>query len=153
MGRAGLAYQFLLRASLQCLGGIVANDSAEAIYMNTSTDADGAHLSSANKYTMHFAPSGAPPVGAFWSVTMYGMDNNFVANSPNRYKVGSLPKGSVTPDADGGTTLHIGNAPPAGSTANWLPAPNGEFLVLRTYIPEGTLLTQTWVPPAVTRAQ
>lgn len=154
MGRAGLAYEFLLRASLQCLGGIIANDTAEAIYMNTSTDDAGAHLSGANSYTMHFAPGGAPQVGAFWSVSMYGMDNNFVSNPVNRYKLGSLPKGSITPDAGGGMTLHIGNTSPAGSAVNWLPAPTGEFyLVLRTYMPEGTLLTQTWVPPAVTKTQ
>jgi hypothetical protein len=48
MGRAGLAYQFLLRTSLQYLGEIIANDTAEAIYMNTSTDAYGVHLSGAD---------------------------------------------------------------------------------------------------------
>jgi hypothetical protein len=122
--------------------------------MNTSTDDVGAHLSGANSYTMHFAPGSAPQVGAFWSVSMYGMDNNFVANPVNRYKLGSLPKGSITPDSDGGMTLHIGNASPKGNAANWLPAPVGEFyLVLRTYMPEGTLLTQTWAPPAVTKAR
>jgi hypothetical protein len=107
-----------------------------------------------NSYTMHFAPGGAPPVGAFWSVTMYGMDNNLIANPINRYKLGSLPKVSITPDADGGMTLDIGHAQAPGSTANWLPAPTWEFyLVLRTYMPEGTLLTQTWAPPALTKAQ
>ena len=143
MGRSGLADLFLLRASLQCLGGILANDIAEAIYMNTATDVDGARLSGANNYTIHFAPGGAPQ-GALWSLTMYGMDNNFVVNPINRYKLGSLPKGSITPDPDGGMTLSIGNKPPTNGTTNWLPAPEGDFyLVLRTYMPEGALLNQT----------
>lgn len=82
------------------------------------------------------------------------MDNNLVANALNRYKLGSLPKGSIRADTDGGMTLHFGNTQPAGGAENWLPAPTGEFyLVLRTYMPEGTLLTQTWVPPAVTKTQ
>jgi hypothetical protein len=72
----------------------------------------------------------------------------------NRYKLGNLPKGSIVLDADGGMTMHIGNAAPKDGNANWLPAPTGEFyLVLRTYMPEGALLTQKWVPPAVTKTQ
>ncbi|HRH86891.1 MAG TPA: DUF1254 domain-containing protein [Rubrivivax sp.] len=150
MGRAGLAYDFLLRASLQCLGGIISNDTAEAIYMNTFTDAAGATLSGAHTYKIRFAPGGAPPVGAFWSITMYGLDNNFVANPINRYKLGSLPKGSIATDPDGGMTITVSHQQPAAGAANWLPAPQGDFyLVLRTYMPEGKLLDQSWAPPPV----
>ncbi|MSR09836.1 MAG: DUF1254 domain-containing protein [Gammaproteobacteria bacterium] len=152
MGRAGLSDQFLLRAAIQTLAGIISNDTAEAIYMNTAVDFSGAKLTGASSYVMRFAPGQAPPVGAFWSVTMYGMDNNFVANPANRYKFGSFPSGDIKPDADGGMTLNIGSTQPAAGARNWLPAPAGEFyLVLRTYLPEGALLTQSWVPPAVTR--
>ena len=144
---------FLLRASLQCLGDIISNDTAEAIYMNTFTDAAGATLSGAHTYKIRFAPGGAPPVGAFWSITMYGLDNNFVANRINRYKLGSLPAGSITPDADGGMTITVSHQQPAGGAANWLPAPQGDFyLVLRTYMPQGKLLDQSWEPPAVSKA-
>jgi len=62
MGRAGLHDDFLLRASLQTLGGIIANDPAEAIYMNTFVDGNGDKLSGANKYTVHFPPGGLPEV-------------------------------------------------------------------------------------------
>ena len=40
-GRAGLNDDFLLRASLQCLGGIVANEPEEAVYYNTTKDGAG----------------------------------------------------------------------------------------------------------------
>ena len=152
MGRAGLSDQYLLRAAVQTLGGIISNDPAEAIYMNTGVDSTGAKLSGANSYTMRFAPGQTPPVGAFWSVTMYGTDKNFVPNSANRYKFGSLPAGDIKPDADGGMTLHISAAKPAGTVKNWLPAPAGDFyLVLRTYLPKETLLQQTWAPPKLER--
>jgi hypothetical protein len=36
MGPAGLADDLLLRASVQCLGGIIANDLAEGVYLNTT---------------------------------------------------------------------------------------------------------------------
>ena len=150
-GRAGLHDDFLLRASLQCLGGIIANDPAEAIYMNTFFDVDGNKLSGANRYVVHFPAGQLPDVKAFWSLTMYGVDNNLVANPINRYKLGSYPKGTMKMDADGGLTLYLQNESPGkDKESNWLPAPKEAFyLVLRTYLPGPGLLAQEWVPPAV----
>jgi len=150
-GRAGLHDDFLLRASLQCLGGIIANDPAEAIYMNTFFDIDGNKLSGANRYVVHFPAGQLPDVKAFWSLTMYGVDNNLVANPINRYKLGSLPEGAMKMDADGGLTLYVqAESPGKDKESNWLPAPEEEFyLVLRTYLPGPDLLAQEWVPPAV----
>jgi hypothetical protein len=53
-GRAGDKDDFILRSALQSLWGIVANDPAEAIYLNTSTGPDGQQLTGANRYSMHF---------------------------------------------------------------------------------------------------
>ncbi len=151
-GRAGLHDDFLLRASLQCLGGIIANDPAEAIYMNTFFDAAGDKLSGAKRYVVHFPAGQLPDVKAFWSLTMYGVDNNLVANSINRYKLGSYPKGAMQFDTDGGLTLYVQNESPGkDKESNWLPAPKEAFyLILRSYLPGPTLLSQEWVPPAVT---
>jgi len=152
-GRAGLHDDFLLRASLQCLGGIIANDPAEAIYMNTFFDVDGKKLSGADRYVVHFPAGQLPDVKAFWSLTMYGVDNNLVANPINRYKLGSYPEGVMKMDADGGLTLYVQNeSPGTEKESNWLPAPKEAFyLVLRTYLPGPRLLAQEWVPPAVAR--
>jgi hypothetical protein len=154
MGRAGLRDDFLLRASLQCLGGIIANDPEEAIYMNTFVDVDGKALSGANQYTMHFPPGELPKVKAFWSVTMYGLDNNLTPNPINRYKLGSYPKGEMKLDRDGGLTLYIQNESPGkDKETNWLPCPKDTFyLVLRTYMPEPELVKQEWTPAAVTKS-
>ena len=151
-GRAGLHDDFLLRASLQCLGGIIANDPAEAIYMNTFFDVEGNKLSGDKRYVVHFPAGQLPDVKAFWSLTMYGPDNNFVENPINRYKLGSYPKGAMKMDADGGLTLYLQNTSPGkDKDSNWLPAPKeGFYLVLRTYLPGPSLISQEWVPPAVT---
>lgn len=155
MGRAGLHDEFLLRAAVQCLGGIIANDPEEAIYMNTFVDLAGEKLSGTNRYVVHFPAGQLPDVKAFWSLTMYGMDNNLVANPINRYKLGSYPKGEMQLDADGGLTLYLQNESPGkDKQSNWLPAPKDDFyLVLRTYLPGPALVAQDWVPPAVERAE
>ena len=151
MGRAGEHDDFLLRASLQTLGGIIANEPDEAIYMNTFVDVAGGALNGANNYSLHFSADGLPDVKAFWSITMYGLDNNLIDNPIDRYKLGSLPKGAMTLDADGGLTLHVQNkSPGAELESNWLPAPTDDFyLILRTYLPGPKLLAQEWLPPAV----
>ncbi len=153
MGRAGLRDDFLTRASIQCLAGIIANDPEEAVYLNTALDEGGRRLSGANRYVIRFGPGGLPKVGAFWSVTMYGMDNNLVANSINRYKLGTYPEGAMKFDPDGGLTLYIqSESPGADKASNWLPAPNDEFyFILRTYMPAPEIVKQEWKPPTVQR--
>ena len=43
-GRAGLAGDFVTRAAIQSLGGIIANDPEEAVYLNTFVDSNGKAL-------------------------------------------------------------------------------------------------------------
>lgn len=106
MGRAGLSDDFLLRASLQCLGGIISNDPAEAIYFNTTIDANGKAFEGGRRYTMRFAPGQLPDVKAFWSITMYDPTYNLVDNPINRYALGNRTP-DLKKDADGGLTLYI----------------------------------------------
>lgn len=93
-----------------------------------------------------------PPVNEFWSMTMYGPDNNFVANEGMRYSVGDRTRGMVK-DADGSFTVDIQPDAPSdpAARANWLPAPRqGPFhLILRTYGPKQPVIDQAWAPPAV----
>jgi hypothetical protein len=151
LGRAGQHGDFLVRAASQCWAGIVANDAEEAIYLNTSTDAEGEKLTGANDYEIHFLPGGLPDVGAFWSITMYGYDHNLVENPLDRYKLGTYPEGLMRLDPDGGLTIYVQHETPGPvNESNWLPAPEGDFyLILRTYLPGVGILEGTWAPPAV----
>lgn len=154
MGRAGLSDDFLLRASLQCLGGIIANDPAEAIYFNTASDAAGQPLDGAKRYVLRFPPGQLPKVNAFWSITMYDPTYNLVANPINRYAIGDRSKG-LKMDADGGLTVYVqGDSPGKDRESNWLPSPSdGRYLiVLRTYMPGVEIVEKKWSPPGLALA-
>ena len=151
MGRAGLSDDFLLRASLQCLGGIISNEPAEAVYFNTASDGTGQRLDGANQYILRFPPGQLPQVNAFWSITMYDPTYNLVANPINRYAIGDRTAG-LKKDADGGLTLYIqGVSPGLDKASNWLPSPtSGQYLmVLRTYMPGAEIVNKKWAPPGV----
>lgn len=157
LGRAGDSNNFLIRAAVQCLAGIVANDAEEALYINTFTDSTGAVLNGNNKYTFRFEAGDLPPVNdlGFWSMTMYGLDYNFVDNEIDRYSIGNRTPDLVL-DEDGGLTLYIQSTrPERDKAANWLPSPAGDkfYLILRTYLPKEPLIAQTWVPPALEKTQ
>jgi hypothetical protein len=145
IGRAG--DDFLLRAAWQSMGGIVAHDPAEGVYLVNFTDHNGEKLSGESRYTMRVAPGQEPPVDAFWSLTMYA-DYNLVPNPLNRYAIGDRTKG-LQRDADGGLTLYIQHTSPGkGKESNWLPAPEGSFfLILRMYQPHREVIEAQWAAP------
>jgi hypothetical protein len=153
MGRAGLAEDFVTRAALQCRAGIISNDPEEAVYMNTVVDINGKTLAGGQRYTVKFEADNMPPTKEFFSLTMYGIDSNFVANDIKRYSVGDRTAGIVK-GADGSATIYIQPDEPTDPSmrANWLPSPaTGNFyLILRTYGPKQPIIDQLWQPPAVT---
>jgi hypothetical protein len=152
MGRAGVKGNFLLRGSVQCLGGIISNDTEEAVYLNTTRDGSGHPLNGTKDYVLHFEPSELPKVHAFWSMTMYGMDFNLVDNPINRYSIGDRTQG-VKRDPNGGLTIYIrSRSPGQEKESNWLPSPpeRAFTLILRTYMPSQEIIDGTWRPPTVT---
>ena len=136
---------------MQMLAGFVANDPIEATYINVSVDGDGKPLSGTNRYVIHFEKDGLPKVKAFWSVTMYNLKYNLVANPTNRYSLGD--RSGMKVDKDGSLTIYVQkDSPGPDKEANWLPAPDGQFfLILRTYLPAEDIINQTWQPPRITR--
>jgi hypothetical protein len=153
MGRAGLANEFLMRAAVQCLGGIIANEPQEAVYLVTFKDVDGEVLNGDQRYEIRFDKDHIPPINdlGFWSMTMYGLDYNFVDNVIDRYAIGNRTEGLVYGD-DGSLTLYLQSDRPEGArTANWLPSPAAQnfYVVLRTYLPKTPIVEQTWAPPAL----
>ena len=97
-------------------------------------------------HAIRFEPGGEPPVGAFWSLTMYGPDLFFVDNPIDRYSIGDRTPGLVRAD-DGSLTITVGHERPQDD-ANWLPAPDGPcFCVLRCYEGAPAIVAAEWFPP------
>ncbi len=135
------------------LAGLWGNHGYEAAYVMTYVDADGQDLDGTNEYTLRLSPT--PPVGAFWSLTMYSIPDFFlVANDIDRYSIGDRTPGIVFDD-DGGLTITISHAKPSDATAaaNWLPAPDAPFRpILRMYVPDAGVFDGTFVLPAIERS-
>ena len=123
------------------LGGLWGNHGYEAAYFPTYVDADGEALSGEHEYRLRLHPT--PPVGAFWSITMYDLPHYYLVDNPiGRYSLGDRTPGIVYDD-DGGLTVTMSAARPADAkaAANWLPAPRGAFRpLLRLYAPGPAVL-------------
>jgi hypothetical protein len=147
--RQELGDNYLYRMAAAVLG-IYGNTEQEAIYPFLPNDSAGAALNGANDYTYRFLPGQLPPVNAFWSLTMYKLPESLlVANPIDRYLINSAMLPSLTPDADGGITLYVQNESPGpDKESNWLPAPQGPFLLLlRLYWPKDEALNGEWKAP------
>jgi hypothetical protein len=153
---------WLLRAA-GAKAGIYGNDSIEATYPVTKTQANGEELDgSKHNYTLTFAKGQSPPVHAFWSVTMYDGKTQFLVENPlNRYLINSPMLPGMKKNPDGSLTLYIQkDSPGKAKESNWLPAPNGPiYLVMRLYWPKTeapSILPPgegTWRPPAIEMAK
>lgn len=142
---------YLQRALITAIG-LGANRPQDAVYPTSEVDADGKPYSGAHQYVLHFAKGQAPPVEAFWSITMYNADYFFVDNPLNKYTVS--PRNDLKYNADGSLDIRIQHESPGkDKEANWLPAPQGKFvLMMRLYWPKETnpsILDGTWQPPGV----
>ena len=140
----------LLRRAFVARQGIGQLTTHEAAYLRCETDAAGERLSGARRYDLRFDPGQLPPVGAFWSITMYSSADYFLVPNPiERFAIGDRTPGLV-PDADGGLTIPLQHAPPldASARANWLPAPpDAFFLCLRAYLPHAPLIDGSYRMP------
>jgi len=142
---------YLNRALVTAIG-LGANRVQDAVYPTSLKDVDSRPYEGTNKYVMHFPKGQLPPVGGFWSLTMYDANYFFVANPINRYSISARQKLKANPD--GSVDLYIQNqSPGADKESNWLPAPKDKFvLMLRMYWPNEkspSIINGTWKPPAV----
>ncbi|MDT3441428.1 DUF1254 domain-containing protein [Pseudofrankia sp. BMG5.37] len=140
---------YLVRSAVAVVG-LGANVPQESLYYWSGPDLDGEPLTGAHTYRMRFGAGQLPPVDAagFWSVTMYDEEMFLVPNTLRRYALGD--RSDLTVNADGSIDIYLSATPPAGHTANWLPAPDGPVnLMIRAYIPTEPALTNAWHPPAI----
>ncbi len=150
LGEYGTRYEQRAAVAAKALG---ANLPQDAVYPSVTRDAQGKDLHGKNSYVLHFEKGQEPPAQAFWSLTMYGMDNYLVKNPLDRFALGSRDK--LERNADGSLDILIQHERPAADkVANWLPAPAGPFqLLLRVYWPQESLIRGTWNPPPIERVK
>lgn len=142
----GTNYPLRAMVSGPYLGG---QGEKEAMYPLRSTDAKGEQLSGAKRYVLRF--KSAPPVDAFWSLTVYNAGDKMLVDNPiARYKLGSDTQG-LKVRADGSFEVPLQADKPAGEfAANWLPAPEGPFyMILRLYQPKNEALQGQYELPQV----
>jgi hypothetical protein len=149
----GVYGNYYLKRAIVAQQGLGANLPEDAIYPLNLADESGRPLDGANKYMLHFEKGAAPPVNAFWSVTLYDPQGFQVGNVLNRFAVSSWMPFKY--NADGSLDLYFQNESPGkDKEANWLPAPKDGFnLTMRLYGPKSEALTGKWNPPPVTRVQ
>ena len=148
----GVYGDYYLKRAFVALAGLGANQPEDAIYPINISDADGKPVEGANNYVLHFAKDDLPPVGAFWSVTMYDAEGFQVANAINRFALGD--RDALTYNEDGSLDIYIQNEKPAADKlANWLPSPpNGPLgITMRLYAPKPEVLDGRWAPPPIKR--
>jgi hypothetical protein len=77
-----------------------------------------------------------------------------VANPINRFAISSN-SGGYKQGKDGSLTLYLQKKSPGkDKESNWLPSPEGEFLLaFRTYLPTKEIVEQTWEIPGLVKVK
>ena len=148
----GVYGDYYLKRAIIAMIGLGANQADDAIYPLNIADADGKSVMGENKYVLHFDKDQLPPVGAFWSLTMYDAEGFPVANPINRFAIGD--RDALKYNADGSLDLYVQKENPGpDKEANWLPAPkSGQLaLTLRLYAPKPQVADGRWNPPPIKR--
>jgi hypothetical protein len=143
MGAYGI--QYLQRAAV-ALAGLGANQLGNAHYPLLIDDRGPTE----DPVVLHFAADEIPPVGAYWSVTLYDKKGFPVPNALNRGAIAGWM--DLFYNDDGSLDLYIQpHSPGADKESNWLPSPADEAwnLTQRLYAPLPDALVGTWKPPAL----
>jgi len=128
--------------------GPIGLPAAEAEYPSVTT-ADGKTLNAMHDYVIRMTKAQLPPAKAFWSVTLYDLQNGFfIPNDRKKYSVGD--NAGMKLNKDGGIEIHIAAKKPDGvPTENWLPITRKDedlSINLRIYVPDEQRM-KTWKPP------
>jgi hypothetical protein len=149
----GVYGNYYLKRAILSQQGLGANVVEDAIYPLNLGDESGKVLDGASKYRITFEKGAAPPVNAFWSITLYDQEGFQVGNILNRFAISSWMPFKY--NADGSLDLYFQNESPGKDMeANWLPAPKGPFnLTMRLYAPKSEVLIGKWNPPPVIKSE
>jgi hypothetical protein len=150
IGNYGTDYR--LRAGVFHVGPW-ANVPQEAVYAAGLVSRNLLPMTGLRDYVLHFAPGQAPPVGAFWSVTVYDADTrSLLQNGQPKPSISSaFDQPEVNPD--GSVDIYFGPAAPEGKEKNWIRTVpgKGHFVWVRLYGPLEPFFEQTWRPDDIVR--
>lgn len=136
------------------IGGLAALPRVEAMYLRAGGP-ESKGFDGSKSWKLAFAADQLPPVGSFWSLSMYRLMPDgrlyFAENPINRYTIGDRTAG-LKRASDGSFNIVMSREePPSDPATNWLPSPaEGNFvLILRAYLPKVALLEGSYQVPAV----
>jgi hypothetical protein len=133
---------------LQTVMGPIGVPAHQAVYPQVTTT-DGEQMNARNDYVVRMAKDELPPAGAFWSLTLYDLDEGFfIPNDRKKYSVGE--NAGMKLNKDGGIEIYIAAEEPEGvPEENWLPIERKDLDLspqLRIYAPDLEKM-KTWTPP------
>ena len=126
----------------------------EATYPSVTT-ADGVPMNAMNDYVIRMTKDELPPAMAFWSLTLYDMQNGFfIPNDRKKYSVGE--NAGMLLSKDGGIEIYVAAEKPKGvPEENWLPIARKDEnmdIILRIYNPDLKKLG-AWTAPTAEKLQ
>ena len=132
----------------QSVIGPIGMPATEALYPPVVTS-DGKPMNAMNDYVIRMNAKDMPPAKAFWSITLYDLENGFfIPNDRKKYSVGE--NGGMKLDKDGGITIYIAAKKPNGvPEENWLPITRKDEdmgAIMRIYVPD-VEKTKNWHAP------
>jgi hypothetical protein len=138
--------------AFQSVSGPIGQPASQAVYPPVATT-DGKPMNALHDYEIVIAAKDMPPARAFWSATLYDLENGFfIPNARKKYSVGE--NAGFKLNEDGGIRIVIAaEKPPGVPEENWLPINRGDYdidVLMRLYVPNLEAFT-TWSPPTARR--
>lgn len=132
----------------QSVIGPIGQPATEAMYLPVISS-DGQPMNAQHDYVVRMTKDELPPARAFWSLTLYDLQNGFfIPNDRKKYSVGE--NAGMKLNQDGGIDIYIAAEVPNGvPEENWLPIKRKDEdmdLVLRLYVPD-LVKMKTWKTP------
>jgi len=132
----------------QSVVGPIGQPAAEALYPPIVT-ADGKPMNAMHDYVIRMSAEELPPAQAFWSITLYDLNNGFfIPNERKKYSVGE--NGGMKLNDQGGIEIYIAaNKPESVPEENWLPIKQQDEdigAIMRIYVPDLDKI-KTWKAP------
>ena len=130
---------------IQSVIGPIGLPAYQARYIPAST-VDGKPMNAQHDYVLRISKDQLPPAEAFWSLTLYDLENGFfIPNDQKKYSVGE--NAGFKLNSDGGIEIYISEKQPQGvPDENWLPINRGDVdidAMFRIYSPDAEKM-KTW---------